>query len=248
MVSCSLVASRTTAAWRASPNATAQSSIDFDDAMRRLVEHQGAWLFGQCFQTLPPRRAARRQKAFEAESIGGQSCDLTSAAMAAQGTRDGDDFDARLRRRAHQFETRITDGRRACIAHQGHRFAVAAIVQLFQSSARFHCVHAMKFAACGSRNASAARRYDGYLPRQSTDRPANVSFARVEKSPKFPIGVATTYSRPTAAIFVTYNPRPCLKIQELKGMAAMSRRPRLALVCRAAAVLAHRGLQLGQAH
>src|SRR3984957_12271239 len=58
----------------------------------------------------------------------------------------------------------------------------------------------------------------------------NTARARADRSPRLPIGVATTYSRPagsltTGGLFNHYNLRLHVRIQERKSMAAISRRP-----------------------
>src|SRR6202790_2957002 len=54
-----------------------------------------------------------------------------------------------------------------------------------------------------------------------------ISRARCERSPKLPIGVATTYNRPAGSIATIIF--ACSIFQERKGMAAILRRPRLPL-------------------
>ncbi len=92
----------------------------FFDAMRRFEEHERSRIGGDRFEPRASLARARRQKAFEAESIGGQSRDRERSGNRRR-PRNRAYIAARARSFAHQLISRIGQQRRACIADQRDR-------------------------------------------------------------------------------------------------------------------------------
>jgi hypothetical protein len=165
------------------------------DAMGRLVEDQRARLGRQSRQAFAARRGLGRKEAFEDEAVAGQARHAQRGDRSA-GARHRRDADAGGTRGADHAETRIADQRRTRIGHQRQRFAaqqardqlrgLGVLVVLVQRQQRPFQTE-MREQLAGVWRVSSA---------QTAATLRSVSSARGDRSPRLPIGVATTWSVP----------------------------------------------------
>ena len=197
VVSNRFVNSRLTAALRCRAEYGARSrrsSTQADEAPRR----RPACAARDAVSSRRARRAADfagKKPSKTNRSVGSPATD--SAAIAAQGPGTTTTFTPRARASADQVETRVADQRRARVRYKRDRFAVRArrpmsawlfcsLVVFVQRSERPVSRRTPATTACVCRVSSAAIR--------STL--ASTSRARALRSPRLPIGVATTYRVP----------------------------------------------------
>ena len=105
------------------------------DPMRRFEKNQRARLGRKLREPRAPLGESRRQKAFEAETLGRQAGDGQGRGDRRR-PRHGDDVHARLGHAAYQFEARVRKQRRAGITHQRNARATAQLLEQLTDTLR----------------------------------------------------------------------------------------------------------------
>ncbi len=178
----------------------------------------------QQFQPLPARRAARRQETLEAKSIRRQRTDRQRRDGRA-GPGNCDDLEAGGSHGAHQFKTRIADGRRAGIAHQRNGLALAQPCNDFNRPRRFVVIMQRSLRRLNAEMLATAFRCGACPPPRSGHSFAGFARPRAqiaEIADRSGDDVEPSCSGRADRFNSHYNPRLYSKSQERKGMAVIS--------------------------
>ena len=195
--SCSLVSSRASATCRSPPHASARSVDRADHSVRRFVEHDGPALGGDLRDALGSLATAARQESFEHEATGVEAADHQRHHQRRRTRHSGDRMSRRRSPRRTRRMPGVADAGRARVGDDRH---VARRRRAGRAPRR--CGRASVCSLATANRTPLTPAWDSNFPlcrvssQQISAHAFNASTARGGRSPRLPIGVLTSTSRP----------------------------------------------------